>query len=235
MAFLGSIGKFVGNVGKTLVKAAPSATLGYLAGGPAGALTGGLTSLTAGKTPVPAQFGGYQTSLSSQTSYGGAYGIPQDYGSPSPIGAGGSPMPVSSGSVMLTESVFNLIVKLAQQMGHQFKSAGGVHRWGRLMVAKLLRFARANPGLTVLNLLVNLGLSAFEANELLTWWATSGKKHRRIKVTNVKALNRSVRRLEGFRRLSHRVEAALSRRSGGVRTISRTRRCTRCKKSPCCC
>jgi len=234
MGLFKRIKKFGKSVAKTVVHAVPSAAAGFVTAGPAGAALGALGSLQPRQgiggtlSPGTGIFGGLQTS------YGGAYGIPGDYGGMQPVSNGQVPMPVSSGAVQLTESLFNLILKLGQAVGHSFKSAGGVHRWGRMMIAKLLRFARANPGLTVLNLLINLGFTAIEANELLTWWATSGKKHRRIKVTNIKALNRSVRRLEGFRRLSHRVEAALSRR-GAPRALTVRRRCPRCRKSPCCC
>lgn len=234
MAFLGSIGKFVGGVVGQVAKAAPTALVGFATGGPPGAakglLTGLLTQQQGGfQTSGNPLFGGVQNLLGSFTQPSANF--PQPIGPQVPMQGGAIP---TGGAVMLTESLFNIILKLAQSLGHTFKSANSVHRWGRMIIARLLRFARANPGLTVFNLLANLGLGAVEINELLTWWATSGKKRRRIKVTNVKALNRSVRRLEGFRRLSHRVEAALSRR-GSTRAVATRRRCPRCRKSPCCC
>lgn len=234
MGLFKSVKKFGKSVVKTVARAAPSAGVGFLTAGPAGALAGTLAGLTGQRSQQTAIAPGTGLLSSIQTSFGGPFGLPTALPQQFPAMAGEGQVFQTGGAVMLTESLFNVIVKLAQAMGHTFRSAQGVHRWGRMIVAKLLRFARANPGLTIVNLLANIGLSAVEINELLTWWATAGKKHRRIKVTNVKALNRSVRRLEGFRRLSHRVEMALSRR-GVTRTIATRRRCPKCRKSPCCC
>jgi hypothetical protein len=69
-------------------------------------------------------------------------------------------------------------------------------------------------------------------NELAVWKTTH--KGRRMNVANTKALRRSVRRLKGFDRLSHRVSAQLSR-VGGSRRRSSSRRCGTCRKSPCSC
>lgn len=228
---MGFLKKFGKSLTKTIGRAIPGTVAGFLTGGPAGAALGASTSLLAGaqrKTtlaPGPGVFGGLQTN------FGGSFGLPQQISQPARLD---SPVVLTSGEMTLTEPVFNIIVKLAAALGIPIKKASAVVRIGRSIIAKLLRFARANPGLTILNLLANLGLTAFEANELISWWATKGKRHRRIRVTNVKALNRSVRRLEGFRKLSHRVELALAGRGRARPGLSR-RRCPKCRKSPCCC
>jgi hypothetical protein len=74
-------------------------------------------------------------------------------------------------------------------------------------------------------------IGAAALNELFVYHSTH--KRRRMNVANTKALRRSVRRLKGFDRLSHRVSAQLSR-VGGTRRRS-SRRCGTCHKSPCSC
>jgi len=233
MAFLGSIGKFIGTAAKVaapLVSLGTSVALSKIAPGGGGFLgsVGKLTSFLPGAGGGPSLsgsniFSGIQTAFAQP-----AARFPSGNGTPM------QPIPTMAAVPALTKPVFDIILKLASQLGIVIKSPNAVVRVGRNIVARLLRFARANPGLTIINLLTNIGLTIFEANELITWFTTHGKRHRRIRVTNVKALNRSVRRLEGFRRLSHRVENALARR-GVARSISRARRCPRCRKSPCCC
>lgn len=68
-------------------------------------------------------------------------------------------------------------------------------------------------------------------NELFVYHSTH--KRRRMNVANTRALRRSVRRLKGFDRLSHRVSSQLSRVGG--RRRSSTKRCGTCRKSPCAC
>lgn len=75
-------------------------------------------------------------------------------------------------------------------------------------------------------------IGAAALNELFIYHATH--KRRRMNVANTKALRRSVRRLKGFDRLSHRVSAQLSRVGGRGRSRSRSR-CGTCRKSPCAC
>jgi len=233
MAFLGSVGKFLSGAAKPLLQAVVPAAAGFVTGGPKGAALGVVGSFLPGAGSGPPEYGGVQQLPSIFSTLGGAYPAPQSYPQQYPT----SPVaqPVSTGqAVALTQDIFNIIVKLAGRLGIVIRTPGAVVRIGRNTIAKLLRFARANPGLTIINLLLNLGLAGDEATRLIAWYSTYGKRHRRIKVTNVKALNRSVRRLEGFRRLSHRVEAALTRR-GVSRSSTRVRRCSRCRKNPCCC
>lgn len=67
----------------------------------------------------------------------------------------------------------------------------------------------------------------------LMYYKTTHKK-RRMNVANTRALRRSVRRLKGFERLSHRVSAQLGRLSRSGRSRGRSR-CATCRSSPCKC
>lgn len=87
-------------------------------------------------------------------------------------------------------------------------------------------FKQFGPGIGAL-----IGVEALQ--ELMVYRATH--KRRRMNVANTKALRRSVRRLKGFDRLSHRVSGQLARvghRRGGSRSRAR---CGTCRKSPCAC
>jgi hypothetical protein len=77
-------------------------------------------------------------------------------------------------------------------------------------------------------------IGAAAVADLVTFKATH--KNRRMNVANTRALGRSLRRLRGFERLSHRVSIQLGRaaRSGGHRRASRSR-CGTCKHNPCTC
>lgn len=242
MAFLGSIGKFFGgaikSVGRAVGPALGGALQGLTTAGPKGAIAGlgaGFVSgLVGGRggppaiSPGPGIFSGFQTTLA-----GPVFQQPRMMQQQFPAQAG--PIVVADTQLQLTKPIFDSIIKLAERLNIPIRRASAVMRIGRSILSRLIRFSRATPGLTIVSMLVSLGLSLFEANELITWFSTSGKKHRRLKVTNVKALNRSVRRLEGFRRLSRRVEMALAGRGGSrSRSIAR-RRCPRCRKNPCCC
>lgn len=107
------------------------------------------------------------------------------------------------------------LTALSQQFGTKFS------------VDKLMRMVRsAGPGLVV-------GLIGQQAlQELFVYQSTH--KRRRMNVANTKALRRSVRRLKGFDRLSHRVSGQLAR-VGGSRRRSASRRCGTCRTSPCKC
>lgn len=242
MAFLGSIGKFLGTSIKSIGRSVGPALQGALAGAQAGGLKGavagaglGLTSsLVSGRGGPPAIspgsgiFSGVQT-FGSQLA-GPVFQQPQMF----PVQQQQLPV-VQVSTQQLTQSIFNLIMRLAMRLGIVIKNPNSVVQRGRSIIARLLRFARVNPGMTILSMLTTLGLTINEANELITWYTTHGKRRRRIKVTNVKALNRSVRRLEGFRRLSRRVESALANRSvGRSRSIARGR-CRKCRSNPCKC
>jgi hypothetical protein len=119
----------------------------------------------------------------------------------------------------------------------------GLPRWSA-MVPSLWQFVRTkfpmmSPSTAVtglMSLLSKYGPTALSSfigaavvSELLGYKVT--KKRRRMNVANTRALRRSLRRLKGFNRLSHRVSAQLGR--GGMRRTAR--RCSTCRRSPCCC
>lgn len=189
--------------------------------------------------------GNYLGALSSaagNVSFGS--GQPAQYAQPSATfpaaGGGGMPLPVpvaQRGAVVtrqpIDQELFNAALKILDRVGIRVMNPNAVIGQLRRVLAGMLRFARRTPGLTIVSLLANLGLSAVEANRVVVWYSTSGKKTRRVRVTNVKALNRSVRRLEGFMRLARRVEGSLAMRAR--KSVGRAKRCYKCRKSPCCC
>ena len=87
-------------------------------------------------------------------------------------------------------------------------------------------FKQFGPGIGAL-----IGVEALQ--ELMVYHSTH--KRRRMNVANTKALRRSLRRLKGFDRLSHRVSRQLHR--GGSRRTSRSvvQYCSTCRKNPCRC
>jgi hypothetical protein len=220
------IGKFLGRVATGLVKSAPSALAGYATAGPGGAslaLLGGLTTSqkTSGVGATPASFAQPSSSFPGRAM------------ATSQVG-GGQAMTVSNRGLASTanQSVYTAAVDVLGKLNILPRDPNAVLRNIRPVLAKMLRFSRVNPGLTVISMLINLGILATAANELVSWYATAGKKRRRMRVTNVKALRRSVRRLESFHKLARKVEASLSH--SRPRRVS-SRRCGSCKKNPCSC
>jgi hypothetical protein len=100
-------------------------------------------------------------------------------------------------------------------------------RFGTKMTVQRLwgMFKTFGPGIAAL-----IGAAALQ--ELMVYHSVH--KRRRMNVANTKALRRSVRRLKGFDRLSHRVSGQLAR-VGGKRHRSASRRCVVCRHSPCTC
>lgn len=220
-----------------LGKVLGSAAKGFASGGFTGAIAqGGAQAFVSGAAAassrasstgaVPSSF--MQPSASFPMAVGGGGGFGGGQAITVARSTGGVP------AVGVTQDIFNGLMKLADRLGIRIANPNAVIRVGRNLLAKLIRFSRVTPGLTIVSMLLNLGLTAIEANNLVTWYTTQGKRRRRIKVTNVKALNRSVRRLEGFTRLARRVEASIGRRAG-VRSARRSVRCRKCRKNPCGC
>lgn len=90
----------------------------------------------------------------------------------------------------------------------------------------------------VWELLRKIGLIAFGAmfqltSEQLLQIHAARPKRRRMRVTNVRALRRSMRRLKGFSRLARRVEGQL--KLGRGRSRSRSGACRVCRSNPCSC
>ena len=158
--------------------------------------------------------------------------------------SGGSPFPVSGPVYGLPSNPYPMqspqmhqvqmpAVIVAASLAARFPalatalSALGIQFGKRFTPAMVWRMLKANgPGL------VGGLIGGAAMNELAVWKTTH--KSRRMNVANTVALRRSVRRLKGFDRLSHRVSAQLSR-VGGARRRSSSRRCGTCRKSPCSC
>lgn len=133
------------------------------------------------------------------------------YPMPQPVGA---MMPMVRGGMLATRfpALWAAVVTLSERFGT------------RISVDRIWQmFKTFGPGMVAL-----IGGQAF--SELMVYHSTH--KRRRMNVANTKALRRSVRRLKGFDRLSHRVSGQLARAGGKRRTA---RRCGTCRKSPCTC
>jgi hypothetical protein len=145
--------------------------------------------------------------------------VPQSYPMPAPVyqNVQMSPMVVAGGRMLMQRfpQLWAAIGALGQQFGRKFTPE------------MLWRMLRSNgPGM------VGGLIGAAALNELAVWKTTH--KGRRMNVANTRALRRSVRRLKGFDRLSHRVSAQLGRVAGRRRSVGRSR-CSSCRKSPCAC
>lgn len=221
-----------------LGKVLGAAVRGYSQGGRAGLVAQGGAALVnstlgaatarasrSGSSASLSQFGGVQTAFMPGYQTPGTMRVSNDY----PM----VPVANKSGSTM-SKPIYDSLLMLADKLGVTIRNPNAVVPTGKNLLAKLLRFSRATPGLTILTMLVQLGVGVFEANQLISWYSTSGKRRKRIRVTNVKALKRSVRRLEGFRKMSNRVEMALAGR-GSTSSRRRVTRCRSCRKSPCAC
>lgn len=131
-------------------------------------------------------------------------------------------------------------------MAPMIAGATGVARWAMSFPSlwQALQLIRANYRVPMSvdklwNLVKSAGpqvvvglIGAAALQELFVYHSTH--KRRRMNVANTKALRRSVRRLKGFDRLSHRVSSQLAR-VGGKRHRSASRRCGTCRSSPCKC
>lgn len=152
--------------------------------------------------------------------YGSAPSSPVVYEYPQPQGYPQTmnvqmPAVVAAGGMMMARfpALWAALTALSQRFGTKIT----VDRlWGM--------FKTFGPGIGAM-----IGAEALQ--ELMVYRSTH--KRRRMNVANTKALRRSVRRLKGFDRLSHRVSAQLGR-VGGRRGRARSR-CLTCRKSPCSC
>ena len=150
------------------------------------------------------------------------------YSAPPDIGIGGA-QPVMESAPMVMRSI-----------------AAGLPRWAALLPT-LWQFVRTKfPALAparavqgLLSLLRKYGPTALAGfvgsavlNELMQYSVL--KKRRRMNVANSRALRRSLRRLNGFEKLAHRVSAQLSRQASRGRS-RRSSRCPACRHSPCTC
>lgn len=232
-------GKFFKKLGKSAAKVAVVGGATYF-GGPAGGsiAMSGLSALKKSKPVAPSGYasnymGGSKGVNPYMTGFA-QYGMPAR--APGSLTVSNYEAQTVSNSLTVPSDIADTIYRMVAALGIPLKPTTNLVRLGRKILSKLMNFARRNPGMTILALLANLGIVAEEANRLIAWWTTSGRKRRRMRVANVRALNRSVRRLEGFARLASRVQGALAQRAtrrGYGRTSSR--RCFKCRKNPCGC
>lgn len=171
----------------------------------AGSIVGGLDT---GVSPVPVSYPTYS-------------GTPEIFGPTAP-----APMPVMSSTPMVPARASVNLANAYPNLYGWILSKGLAIRKGISMLGSLLR--RWGPN--VLAQMVGWAV----VQELLLYFTTGHGKRRRMNVANTKALRRSLRRLKGFERLSHRVSAQLSRAASRGR-VRRGSRCTVCRKSPCAC
>lgn len=153
--------------------------------------------------------------------------------------SGGSALPVSYTQPVQAMPVMSSVPMVAQA------AAAGIARWAVQFPSlwqAIQKYRAARIPMTVAKLwsmfkkvgpTVLAGyIGAAAVADLVTYKATH--KNRRMNVANTRALGRSLRRLKGFERLSHRVTAQLGRAAGRGRRRS-VGRCSTCRKSPCSC
>jgi len=143
------------------------------------------------------------------------------------------PAPTGGGSRGMTQEIFGAASKMLQRLGIAPRSVSGFLSNTRKALSSLASLARRTPSGTLISLLVGLGLAAQEANQLAGWWATTGKRRRRINPANVTALRRSLRRVGAFEKLAARVHRGEGKICRG-RTRSR-KSCVACRSNPCRC
>lgn len=136
-----------------------------------------------------------------------------------PVSAGGQLLAPAVGGALRLADRFPVLAGFILSM-----RARGANMTPQKLMVLVRRFGPAA--------LVSMGFVAVEVLQDLFAWNASGRRHRRMNPTNVKALRRSLRRLDGFARLSARVMSHRSAFKRGGRSRSR---CVTCKKSPCRC
>ena len=163
----------------------------------------------------------YQIPAASQPTYGTTVA---QKNLPAVSGGGGRGM---------SQEIFGAASRMLASLGFAPKTVGSFMSATRRAMSSLASLARRTPAGTLISLLVGLGLAVNEANQLAGWWATTGKRRRRINPTNVHALRRSLRRISSFEKLAsrvHRGEGKICRTRGRRRSS-----CGTCRKTPCRC
>jgi hypothetical protein len=176
-----------------------------------GDLMGGLGSLTSFDPGTPAVLNGQGPSMNASSGF-------QSYPFPGQVTATSAMVPRIATGVGRWAMQFPSLWQALQRY-----RASGV----AMSIPKLWRMFK-NVGPSVLATYIGAAAVA----DLVTFKATH--KNRRMNVANTHALRRSLRRLRGFERLSHRVSMQLAR-AAAPRRRSASRRCNVCRKSPCSC
>jgi hypothetical protein len=132
------------------------------------------------------------------------------------------PMVPGNAATAAGRAVAMILFTIAQKLGlKRVPSLGTVMSMIRKM-AKMLSPAAVAAA---------LGIGIADLSTLLT--ANARKKRRRVNPANVKALRRSVRRLQSFDHLANKVRHQLA--TVGGRSHRRASRCGTCRRSPCRC
>jgi hypothetical protein len=100
----------------------------------------------------------------------------------------------------MTKDIFDAASKLLARLGIPVRSASGFIPAAKRALSGVASLARRTPAGTVISLLTGLGLTAMEANLLVSWQAQR-RKHRRMNPANSKALRRAARRIKSFHKL----------------------------------
>lgn len=223
------IGKFIGRIASGVVKNAPAIAAGFAGGGPGGAALAVLGSATYGSraasntpTGTPAMFN-QPSSRFPSSSAGNMGNYPMVQVKNQQLGKT-MDQEIFNGAMILLGKL-NIVPRDPNKVAFALRSALG----------KIIRFVQKVPGSSLVAMLVTMGLTDYLATKIVTWYTVSGKKRRRIRVTNVKALRRSVRRLEGFHKLARKVDMALTHRGVGRARARRPGPCRTCRKNPCSC
>ena len=200
-------------------KVAGATVRGFAQGGFYGAaLQGGTAAAVASVKAGTARASNYGGGVSRVTPLGtpqmfnaAATLLPTYSGAPTVSGGGGDVVTVSNTQVSkVTQPIVDSLATILNKVGIRWRSMPSLLSAGKRILGRVISMAKRLPGMSPVAMLVGMGLTEMAANQVLTWYTTSGKRRRRMRVTNVKALNRSARRLEGFLKLSRRVESALA-------------------------
>lgn len=100
----------------------------------------------------------------------------------------------------MTKDIFDAASKLLARLGIPVRSASAFIPAAKRALSGVAALARRTPAGTVISLLTGLGLTAMEANLLVSWQAQR-RKHRRMNPANSKALRRAARRIKSFHKL----------------------------------
>jgi len=129
----------------------------------------------------------------------------------------------------LTQEIFNAGNKVLQRLGIRYPvTASGFSSALRRSLGSIASLARRTPAGTIVNILLGLGLTAYEAN-VLTAWYSQRRKGRRMNPANSRALRRAARRIRSFHRLCSTTDILKTR------SRSRAGKCGSCRKNPCSC
>lgn len=126
---------------------------------------------------------------------------------PSPVGGGqvytvGNTvnLPAKVPTSGMTKEIFDAASKLLARLGIPVRSVSAFIPSVKRALSGIAALARRTPAGTIVSLLIGLGLTAMEANLLVSWQAQR-RRSRRMNPANSKALRRAARRIKSFHKL----------------------------------